>query len=165
MLNVFSSAELYVIRWVGTRGALLFILGFIWLFIGYGYLTNPIERFSKPGPGGALDFLDEGPGVYIFSSLWVIGGAVAIVTAFIRPKTCQDDIGFNGVGLPPLVWGLGYWWSWIIHMLFDGEVGRASAYIGGFLHITINILIVFLSHHLPDHPEGPCARRRASDLG
>lgn len=154
--------EMFFIKLVGTRGSLLLILGTIWIIIGIGFLVNPTERFSRPGPGGYLDFLDEGPGVYVFSSMWVVGGTVAIVIAFYRTITCEDDLGFNGVGLPPLLWGFGYWWSWIVHFLFDGEFGRSNAYIGGLLYSTISILIIFLSHHIQDHPEGPCARRRAS---
>lgn len=154
-------AELVVIRKVGTRGSLLLILGTIWVILGMGFLMFPMERFSRPGPGGPLDFLDEGPGVHIFSSMWILGGVIAFYTAFRRSRTCEDDLGFNGVALPPFLWSMGYWWSWIIHLVFDGEVGRANTYIAALIYSTLTVLIVFLSHHLQDHPEGPCARRRS----
>lgn len=164
MFRNLNRLELLFIRWIGTRGCVLLILGAIWTIIGAAFLANPIERFSKPGPGGYLDFLDEGPGVYIFSGMWLLGGTVAIVVAILRPTTCEDDLGFNGVGLPPLLWGFGYWWSWIVHLLFDGQYGRGNGYIGGLLYSTLSLLVIFLSHHVQDHPEGPCARRRASEL-
>ena len=164
MFKRLNIVEMFFIRLVGTRGSILLILGAIWIIVGIGFLLNPVERFSRPGPGGLLDFLDEGPGVYIFSGMWVVGGAVALVVAFLRAKTCEDDLGFNGVGLPPLLWGFGYWWSWITHLLFDGEYGRSSAYIGALLYSTLCVLVVFLSHHVRDHPEGPCARKRAAGV-
>ena len=160
LIKSFHTAELFFIRLVGTRGSLLLIVGTIWSTIGFGFLINPIERFSRPGSGGVLDFLDKGPGVYLFASTWLVGGLVAISIGFIRAKTCQDDLGFNGVALPPLLWGFGYLWSWFVWLLSNGEYGRPGAYIGALLHFTITIMVVFLSHHLPDHPEGPCARRR-----
>lgn len=147
---------------VGTRGICLIILGIMWLILGLAFVTNPVERFSQAGPGGVLDFLDNGPGVYILASMWVVGGIVALVTAFQRPITCRDDWGFNGVGLPPFIWGAGYWWSFAINALSDGEFGRPNTYLAGILYWTFALLIMFLSRHLSDHPDGPCATRRAS---
>lgn len=157
----YATPELFFIRLVGTRGCLLLILGAVWLILGTDFMLNPMERFSKPGPGGLLDFLDKGPGVYIFSTMWVIGGAVAIYTAFRRPKTCEDDLGYTAIALPPLLWGFGYWWSWALHLVTNGEFGRERTYVAGLLYFTIVIMIMFLSRHLQDHPEGPCARRRS----
>lgn len=158
----FLRAETYMITKVGTRGVLLLILGFMWTVLGTGFLINPMERFSKPGPGGTLDFLDKGPGVYIFASMWIVGGAIAIVIAFQRPITCRDDIGFNGVCLPPFLWGAGYWWSWVLHQLSSGEFGRPNTYVAGLVYWTITLLVMFLSRHLTDHPKGPCIGRRGA---
>lgn len=160
MIKIAHKFELFWIRLIGTRGSLLLILGTIWTIIGTGFLTNPIERFSKPGPGGRLDFLDSPPINYIFSSIWLVGGIVSIFIAFYRARSCEDDWGFNGVALPPLLWGFAYLWSWLLHFVFDGEVGRETGYIGALLHFTITMLVVFLSHHVQDHPEGPCFKRR-----
>lgn len=158
----FSYGERKLIRLVGTRGICLLLLGVLWLILGLAFITNPVERFSQPGPGGILDFLDRGPGVYIFAAMWLAGGITAIVVAFQRPVTCKDDIGFNGAALPPFFWGAGYWWSFAIYSVSDGEFGRPNTYLAGLLYWTLVILIVFLSRHLSDHPEGPCAKRRAN---
>jgi len=157
----FSRVEHKLIVKVGTRGVCLLILGFMWATLGAGFLLNPMERFSKPGHGGVLDFLDDGPGVFIFSSMWIFGGIVAIIVAFQRPITCRDDVGFNGVALPPFLWGAGYWWSYLLNQLSDGEFGRPNTYVAGMVYWSITLLIMFLSRNLSDHPEGPCAGRRA----
>lgn len=157
----YARIEKALIYKVGTRGVLLLILGFLWILLGFAFLVNPMERFSKPGPGGVLDFLDTSPGLYIFAGMWIAGGTVALVTAFQRPITCKDDLGFNGIGLPPFLWGAGYWWSFLLSNLSGGEFGRPNTYLAGILYWTISIMIMFLSRNLSDHPEGPCARRRA----
>lgn len=163
MGNAYTHLERLLIRKVGTRGLCLLILGTLWLILGTAFIIAPMERFSKPGPGGILDFLDRGPGIYIFASMWLIGGMLAIVTAFQRPITCKDDLGFNGVVLPPFVWGLGYWWSFFIFTFSRGEYGRQGSFLAGMLYWDLAILIIFLSRHLGDHPEGPCVSRRAID--
>lgn len=157
----YSRIEKALIRKVGTRGVLLLILGFIWILLGFAFLLNPVERFSKAGPGGVLDFLDNGFGVYIFGSMWLVGGTIGIIIALQRPITCKDDLGFNGVGLPPFIWGSAYWWSYFLYTLSDGEYGRSNTQLAGILYWTLTILVMFLSRNLCDHPEGPCAVRRA----
>jgi hypothetical protein len=130
---------------------------------GVDYLRHPMERFSKPGPGGILDFLDKGLGVYIFSSLWLIGGLAGVITALLRPKTCEDGLGFAAIALPPFLWAMGYWWAVIIFAISGGVYGRDSDTYGQAIRLSVvTLLIMFLSRNLQDHPEGPCARRRAS---
>lgn len=165
VLSPFARGEKILIRKVGTRGICLLILGVMWLILGVAFITHPVERFSQPGPGGVLDFLDNGPGVYVMASMWIVGGLTALIVAFQRPITCRDDIGFNGVALPTFFWGAGYWWSFAIFNISDGEFGRPNTQLAGLLYWTLLILIVFLSRHLCDHPEGPCAKRRAISDG
>lgn len=130
---------------------------------GVDYLRHPMERFSKPGPGGILDFLDKGPGVYIISSVWLVGGLAAVIVALQRPKTCQDGLGFTAIALPPFLWAMSYWWALIIFALSGGVFGRDNEAYGQAIRLSVvTLLIMFLSRNLHDHPEGPCARRRAS---
>lgn len=160
--GLYSRSEKALIHKVGTRGVCLLILSTMWLLLGFSFLTHPIERFSKPGSGGILDFLDKGPMVYIFAGIWVIGAATGIVVTFQRPITCKDGLGFNGVGLPPFLWGAAYWWSFLLNSISDGEFGRPNTQLAGILYWTMTLLVMFLSRHLCDHPDGPCARRRAN---
>lgn len=160
--SLFERGELYLIVKVGTRGVCLLILGFVWTLLGTGFLLSPMERFSKPGPGGILDSLDNGPGVYIMSSMWLLGGLTALIVGVRRPITCRDDIGFNGVCLPPFIWGMAYWWSYFLNQLSDGELGKPNTYIAGIIYWAITILVVFISRHMGDHPAGPCIGRRGA---
>lgn len=159
-LNAYDRTEIFFIRLVGTRGVVLLLLGIMWIILGTGFLVSPMERFSRPGSGGILDFLNRGPGIYIFASMWIVGGIFAIAAAAQRPKTCEDGWGFVGLILPPLLWGAGYWWSWFINVFSGGEYGRENTYLAGLIYGAFTLLLMFLSKHLPDHPEGPCARRR-----
>lgn len=161
----FKSLESRLIWKFGPRGLCLMILGFMWSLLGSAFLLNPMPRFAKPSSGGILDFLDKGAGIFIFSSMWLIGGVCALVVAFQRPISCKDDIGFNGLCLPPFLWGAGYWWSFIVNTLSAGEYGRPGAYFAGMVYWTFAILLMFLARHLNDHPDGPCARRRAGQRG
>ena len=158
--SMFESWEEALIIKVGTRGVCLLILGFVWSILGFGFTVTRMERFSKPGPGGILDFLDRGVGVYVLSLMWLIGGLAAVIVAIQRPITCRDDIGFNGLALPPFIWGSAYWWSFFLNQLSDGTLGRPNTYIAALIYWSITILVMFLARHLSDHPKGPCARRR-----
>jgi hypothetical protein len=160
-IHPYSRFELRMIKWIGTRGTILLYFGFMWATLGVSFLLNPTERFSRPGPGGALDFVDKGPGVYILSSMWLVGGLVAVGCAIRRPYTCEDGVGFNGLALPPFFWAASYWWSFAIHIISGGEFGRERTYIGGLLYTAITLSMIFLSRHLQDHPEGPCMRRHS----
>lgn len=160
-LHLYSKTERMFIRLVGTRGSLLIIIGAIWIILGASYLNSPMEWFSKPGSGGVLDFLDNGPGEVIFASLWVLGGVLAIYSAIRRPKICEDSLGFNGLLIPPLLWSFGYWWSFGVNLFSHGVYGRDHTHFGGLLYGAVSVMVLFLSRHLQDHPDGPCFRRHS----
>ena len=111
-----------------------------------------------------MDFIDNGWGTYLFAAMWPVGGIAGLIAAIQRPITCEDSIGYTAVLLPPLLWDFGYWWSWIANVFSNGLYGRPTSYVGGLLYGTITIMVLFLSRHLQDHPEGPCARRRSIGL-
>lgn len=157
----YAITETYLIRWVGTRGVILLIFGLMWVLLGFSFITLPVEHFSRPGPGGILDYLDHPPIAWIISGTWLVGGIVAIISAIQRPRTCEDGWGFIGVSLPPTVWGTCYFMSWMSYLFSHGVYGRPTAYIAWFIYTTMTFVVMFLSRNLQDHPEGPCARRRA----
>jgi hypothetical protein len=160
----YGRAELAAIRKFGTRGVFLLILALMWLLLGIGYGTNRMERFSRVGPGGWLDFLDRGFFFYLLAYMWVAGALAAIVAAARRPMTCDDSWGFIGLTIPPFLWGVAYWASWLAYLFSEGAYGRPRTYTAAVLFWSITIMVVFLSRHLRDHPEGPCARRLSGKI-
>lgn len=160
MVRYVDNAEHWLVRKFGTRGVCLWLLGIPWTTLGIGFMLDPQDRFSRPGPGGSLDILDNPPGIYIFAALWLIGGIGAMVCAFARPRICVDDWGFVCVVIPPFLWGAGYFWSQFAYIISDGEFGRPNAYFAMILYWSFTLLLTFLSKRLPDSPEGPCWGRR-----
>jgi hypothetical protein len=162
LASAVNALENVAVRKYGTRGVVLWLIGIPWTALGAAFILNPMERFSRPGSGGIglLDFLDKGPGIYIFSSMWLIGGLAAIAAAITRPRTCNDEWGFVGATVPPFMWGTGYFWSQFAYVISDGEFGRPTAYFALIIYWFVSLLLLFLSKRLQDAPEGPCYRRR-----
>lgn len=155
-----DKAERIAIVKYGTRGVFLWLVGVPWTILGIAFVAQPMERFSKPGPGGPLDFLDQGPGIYIFATMWIVCGVAAIIAAILRPRTCEDSLGFVAITIPPFVWGAGFFWSQFAYIISDGEYGRPTSYFGMLIYWAVALMLAFLSKRLPDAPEGPCYGRR-----
>lgn len=151
-LSWLRNLERYLICKYGTRGVLLWHLAIPWFFVGIGFMLNPIERFSRPGPGGPLEFMDRGPWLGL---IWIIGGLCGFVSSFLRVRTRDDTLGFNGVTLPPFIMGLCYFWSWGTNQVTDGEIGRPSAWLGFLVYMSVAMLLVFLARNLKDEPGSP----------
>lgn len=160
MSSPIDRLECFFVKKFGTRGVCLWLLGIPWTLLGIGFILDPQERFSKPGPGGSLDVLDTPPGIYLFASMWLIGGVTAMVAAILRPRICVDDWGFVAITLPPFLWGAGYFWSQVISLFTDGMYGRDNAYFAMIVYWSFALLLAFLARRLPDAPEGPCWGRR-----
>lgn len=150
MFNPLPQLDSYLIRKVGTRGVCLLIFGFIWMVLGMSFAVDPQARFSQPAAGGVLGFLDHGVGLLIFALMWLVGGALAVGVAFRRTITHRDDLGFNGVCLPPFLWGSAYWWSFSVNILSGGLYGRPGTYLAGIVYWSFTVLLMFLSRHLKD---------------
>ena len=160
MSSPVDRVERLAVRKYGTRGVCLWLIGIPWTLLGIAFILQPQERFSRPGPGGSLDILDNPPGIYIFASMWLIGGIGAMACAAIRPRICVDDWGFIAAVMPPFLWGCGFFWSQFAYIISGGEFGRESAYFAMIVYWSFSLLLAFLSKRLPDSPEGPCWGRR-----
>src|SRR5690349_13612432 len=89
----------------GRRTLILLHCGSVWILTGWAVLAVPVERFSRPGPGGALQVLDS-PN---WGVMWVTGGILAIANAIFRKFwNGRDVLGFLGLITPPSVWLLCY---------------------------------------------------------
>ena len=143
--------EQFAVDKLGARGVLLVLMGTPWVLIGTGFLIVQMERFSRPGPGGPLQFMDDGPWGGL---MWILGGAIAIGSALIRKRTHEDGFGFIGLTIPAFIWGACYFWSFIANVASEGELGRPNTWIAGTIYWSVTLLITFLSKRLKDEPVG-----------
>ena len=115
--------------------------GIAWIVIGLGFVSVPVERFSRPGPGGPLQFLDDWP---IFAILWIVGGSIAVVMSFLRRKlpARADQIGFLSLATPSFVWSASYFWSYYLHIITSGGIGRADSWRPGVVYmVAVGLLL------------------------
>jgi hypothetical protein len=100
----------------------------MWITLGLGFLGNDQERFSRPGPGDPLQFLDDTP---LMCASWLVAGVVALVNGIIRRWIRDEDaFGFAALMLPPASWATAYGWSYATYLFSGGALGRPSAAIG-----------------------------------
>jgi hypothetical protein len=137
---------------LGRRGLLLILLGAAYVTIGTGFVLVPMERFSRPGPGGILNAMDS-PWV---GALWIVGGVLAVASGILRPWTLRDGYGFNGLALPPFLWMAGYAWSTVAYVVTAGALGRANAWIAAIVYLALTAIVLFLARW-PD-PDDPHLR-------
>jgi hypothetical protein len=140
-------------RPLGRRCVILFLLGLAWLLTGIGLATIHTERFSRPGEGGPLDFLDTTP---LVGLVWVVGGLLGIIGGLIRPWHRDDGYGFLGLSVPPFIYMLCYLWSfgaavWSAAIGVDGY-GRLGNWPGVPLFAAVTGIVLFLARW-PDPTE------------
>lgn len=143
----------------GRRTLILLSGGGCWLLNGWAIYNIPIERFSRPGPGGALEFMDTPwPGV-----MWMTGGILAIGNAVLRRRLHgRDVVGFLGLVTPPIVWWMAYLWSSALYLLTGPEhwAGNPRAAVG-LITWTFSSLFVLLTAGWPD-PDDPAIQPKPS---
>lgn len=148
-----------VTRW-GRRTLILLHGGATWVIFGWAVYTIPIERFSRPGPGGALEIMDTPyPGI-----MWVAFGALAFVAAFTRRRFRGGDAwGFVGLTTPPIVWLICYLWSAIAFFVTDGGAGNQRAGVGVLTWYFVSAFVLIVAGW-PD-PDDPTIRTRSRGPG
>lgn len=135
--------------YLGRRGAILVLFGFAYMMIGFGFATTLMDRFSRPGPGGPLEFMDTTPFPGIF---WIICGAVALANGIVRRRWHNEDaLGYAALTMPPTLWTAAYLWSfisWVYSQLahWPEEYGRQTGYIGAGAYGMIAIILVIIAH-------------------
>lgn len=128
----------------GRRGAVLTLLGSMWIFIGVGMVIDPIRRFSRldNGDNSALDFMDR-PG---WAMLWVVCGTFAAVAGFLRMRVrVMDELGFNSLLVPSLTWTATYAWSALTWLATQGGFGRERAWAGALLYGVIVVVLLVVA--------------------
>lgn len=114
-------------RRFGRRALILLHGGAAWIMTGWAIYTVPLERFSRPGPGGTMEIMDTPyPGI-----MWVIGGVLAVGNALLRGRLRgRDVIGFLGLITPPAVWLALFIWSASLYRITHGQSGNPRAITG-----------------------------------
>lgn len=142
----------------GRRTLILLHCGCTWIIFGWAIYTIPVERFSKPGPGGALELMDTPwPGV-----MWAIGGALAVTNALFRRRWHgRDVLGFTGMVTPPVIWFMAYLWSAIAYTVTSGAAGNPRAGVG-LLTWYLTSAFVLIIAGWPD-PDDPMIQARAME--
>jgi hypothetical protein len=143
-----------VLRWLGRRGLILLLCGTAWFAIGSIFTRDHVERFSRPGPGGPLQFLDNSPWPGVF---WMCCGLMAIVVGATRRKfDGEDAYGWAAIVAPVLLWTMGYGWSYALFVYtryFDRApehaAGRPNSGVGFIVYLMIT-LFLFIVARWPD---------------
>jgi hypothetical protein len=126
----------------GRRTLVLLHCGTVWLLLGWAIYAVPVDRFSNPGPGGALDALDDPR----WGFMWIVGGILAILNAPLRRRWHGRDVpGFLGLTTPPVVWLIGYIWSAITYVVTHGEYGNSRAGLGLVTWYLVSVFVLIVA--------------------
>lgn len=135
----------------GRRKLVLVHCGSVWLLTGWAVMVDPIERFSRPGPGAELQFLDSPH----WGVMWIAGGIFAFVNAIVRKHIDGRDVfGYAGIVTPPFVWLIFYLWSAALHLFSRGELGNSRAPLGALTWYLISAFVLIVAGWPdPDDPD------------
>jgi len=122
---------------LGRRGAVLLILGVIWLFIGISIIADPYAGGSR---NQGL-FHEESPS-WLRATLWITTALFALSAAW-RPAGRRDDWGYMALILMPTVRAMSFLWAWLIN-LFGGQ-GDPVGWLGFIVWGTVVILVYTIS--------------------
>ncbi|MFH9977957.1 hypothetical protein ACH4ND_01590 [Streptomyces sp. NPDC017179] len=129
---------------LGRRGAALALLGTGKMCFGLGYILTP-----HPDPRG-LELLTRFAGIRYWAVLWVVCGAAAFGSAWLRIG--RDRWGFIAALLPPFVWGAAFLWGSLA-----GDFPRGLAIFGWYA--TSHIGIILWAAAVPEYEMPHLARR------
>ena len=143
-----------ITRRFGERGVVLGLFAIPFVIIGISILIDPIERFSRPGPGGPIEFMDSPT----WGWLWIAVGIASLIIMIFKPlvKVRQfrlDEIGYGLLVVPLSLWAASYLISFLSFALFDGDLGRDRAYLGLVVYGNFLILILYLARNLRNTEE------------
>lgn len=148
-----------LVRRLGRRGACLLLLAIVYIVSGLSIIIAPgMDRFSRPGPGGTLQFMDGGWLGY----MWLVCGTVAaaIGAAHDRRRVAQHDaLGFNALIIPAAMHAFFFAWSAVMFLVSGGVEGNSRAVTGLTTNVVVVVLILLVAGW-PEPPEPPEKRER-----
>lgn len=130
-----------LLKYAGNRGAVLVILGVLWILTAYGIATNPI-----PVTGRLLPY--EYLPVWSRVALWAVPGLFAVVSALLRR---WDPVAWMLLIVPVAERAIGFAFAWGTDLV-DG--GYPTAWRAFLSYAVTGVLIYFCARGL-DQPGGP----------
>jgi len=124
---------------LGRRGAVLLILGVIWLFIGISIIADPYAGGSRN-----QGLFHEALPPWLRAPLW-IGTALLALSSAWRPAGRRDDWGYMALILMPTVRAMSYLWAWLIHLVPGPPNGAPTGWLGFIVWGTVVILVYTIS--------------------
>lgn len=125
------------LRWltdrIGRRGAVLLILGIVWIV--YGYTIGTV-----PHAVGALGILDKIP-TAVWAAMWIGCGAVA--AGHCGVTRAHDGRGFTLLAIPPAVWAFGLWWAEVTYLA--GVGGTPYSWAAAIIWTGLAALVVIVA--------------------
>ncbi|MGW1998213.1 hypothetical protein [Embleya sp. NPDC001921] len=131
---------------LGRRGAFLAIYGAAQVFWGVGFIVLP------PTPAGLALLTDALP-LHCWAWLWILGGAAAFASAWLRVG--RDAVGYGAAMIPLGIWAFAYLWA-----SMSGEYARGGWVAGWYLG---HIGVVLWASSVPEYSVPP--RRRDPGSG
>jgi hypothetical protein len=125
---------------------LLIFAGAAWMLIGVQIAQEPRVRFSNGMADAQLIFsiMDS----TLWGWLWVVCGFAAVVIGFCRncrPFSGRDEIGFNLIVTPAIIWTLFFGTSYVTSLFSDGDFGQDGASYGVVVWGLVSAFIVTLA--------------------
>lgn len=145
-----------LLRVVGRRGLILVMIGVIWWVVGIYQLIEPIERFSEPGPGGLLQFMDDRWTGWV----WIAAGALAVWVGARHRRGTRDPwepTGYAALVLPVAASMFFYIWSALLYAI--GYGGNARAVPGMCINAVTVTLLLIIAGWQEGVPPAPRFRR------
>ncbi len=90
---------------LGRRGAVLALLGVIYLLVGVAHLTTPASDYQQ----NVLRVLVNVAPLSVWGVAWVTLGLMAVVAAFLRQRHPRlDTLGYTSLAGLATLWAAGY---------------------------------------------------------
>lgn len=130
---------------LGRRGAMLTLLGIVYILVGYGAVSRPQERVN----GAFMTYLPD----WIIFILWGVCGLTAICFAWRK----FDEVGWLALYIPAGLRFISWIGSWVIHLIPGGQGGFVSGWYNAAFTAPFIIVALICSgwKECPDIEEDP----------
>lgn len=117
---------------IGRRGTALLLVGGLEVVLGASRLLADAEERVLHLPAWT-------------ALLWLAGGVVAIVFAFVRPGRVGDRPGYVALVIPPGLWSCLHVLSTALFYATDGALGDPYAFLTAAVYAAFTALVVLIA--------------------